>query len=205
MGEAVANVARRINATVEEERDTLDLSECKLISFPEGVFKVLRSVTEKIHVITLANNEMKALSSKFFTTFTQLRELNLEGNALNKLPDAVGGMENLKSINLARNKFLVFPERLAEIPTLEKISLEGNEITGKKSGIAIWGGNCSGQDSAVHLYLKDKEHSFEDNNIHILAREDMVERGVKEAIYVKLENPSLNRGNGLKHNQLRIT
>ncbi|XP_018616792.1 leucine-rich repeat-containing protein 20 [Scleropages formosus] len=129
MGEAVANVARRINATVEEERDTLDLSECKLISFPEGVFKVLRSVTEKIHVITLANNEMKALSSKFFTTFTQLRELNLEGNALNKLPDAVGGMENLKSINLARNKFLVFPERLAEIPTLEKISLEGNEIT----------------------------------------------------------------------------
>ncbi|MFT7807186.1 leucine-rich repeat-containing protein 20 [Arapaima gigas] len=129
MGEAVANVARRINATVEEGKDTLDLSDCKLISFPEGVFKVLRSVNEKIHVITLANNEMKAISSKFFTTFTQLRDLNLEGNALNKLPDAVGGMENLKTINLARNKFSVFPERLAEIQTLEKISLEHNEIT----------------------------------------------------------------------------
>lgn len=50
-----------------------DLSNCKLISFPDGVFKVLRSVLENIRVITLADNEMKALSSKFFSTFTQLR------------------------------------------------------------------------------------------------------------------------------------
>ncbi|TWW64163.1 hypothetical protein D4764_03G0011710 [Takifugu flavidus] len=34
----------------------------------------------------------------------------------------------------------------------------------------------------------------------ILAREDRwVERGVKEAIHVKLEKPSLNRGGGLRH------
>lgn len=50
-----------------------DLSKCKLISFPDGVFKALRSVSEKIYVITLADNEMKAISSKFFSTFTQLR------------------------------------------------------------------------------------------------------------------------------------
>ncbi|XP_035259098.1 leucine-rich repeat-containing protein 20 [Anguilla anguilla] len=129
MAEAVANVARRINETAEEGKDTLDLSNCKLISFPEGVFKVLRSVTEKIHVITLANNEMKAITSKFFTTFTQLRELDLEGNALSKLPDAAGELQHLRSINLARNKFSTFPESLAEIHTLEKINLEGNGIT----------------------------------------------------------------------------
>lgn len=52
---------------------TADLSNCKLISFPDGVFKVLRSITENIRVITLADNEMKAISSKFFSTFTQLR------------------------------------------------------------------------------------------------------------------------------------
>lgn len=50
-----------------------DLSNCKLISFPDGVFKVLRSVSENINVISLADNEMKALPSKFFSTFTQLR------------------------------------------------------------------------------------------------------------------------------------
>lgn len=133
MAEAVANVARRINATVEEGKDYLgknpfytfsdpsnfycilfycsfsilmkslfntrvdamsrltsrgrqrthhllilfffstDLSNCKLISFPDGVFKVLRSVSEDIRVITLADNEMKVISSKFFSTFTNLR------------------------------------------------------------------------------------------------------------------------------------
>lgn len=30
----------------------------------------------------------------------------------------------------------------------------------------------SGQDSEVYLYLKDKEHSFKDNNVHISDRED---------------------------------
>lgn len=129
MAEAVANVARRINATVEEEKDCLDLSNCKLVSFPDGVFKVLRSVTDKIHVITLADNEMKALSSKFFLSFTQLRELDLRGNVLTKLPDAVAEMEHLTSINLANNSFSIFPDKITEIATLERINLEGNSIT----------------------------------------------------------------------------
>ncbi|KAL3978929.1 G2/M phase-specific E3 ubiquitin-protein ligase [Sarotherodon galilaeus] len=58
----------------------------------------------------------------------------------------------------------------------------------------------TGQDSAVHLHLKDKGHSFEDANVHILDREDRwFERGVKEAIYVHCERPSLNRGGCLRH------
>ncbi|KAM7378702.1 hypothetical protein PAMP_004307 [Pampus punctatissimus] len=60
--------------------------------------------------------------------------------------------------------------------------------------------NSSGLDSAVYLHLKEKAHSFEDNNVHILDREDRwFERGVKEAIYVKIEKPTLNRGGGLRH------
>ncbi|XP_049914604.1 uncharacterized protein LOC126398968 [Epinephelus moara] len=60
--------------------------------------------------------------------------------------------------------------------------------------------NSSGQDSVVYLHLKEKVHSFEDSNVHTLDREDRwFERGVKEAIYVKLEKPSLNRGGGLRH------
>uniref|UniRef100_A0A3Q3X7W9 Uncharacterized protein n=1 Tax=Mola mola TaxID=94237 RepID=A0A3Q3X7W9_MOLML len=129
MAEAVANVARRINATVEEGKDSLDLSNCKLISFPDGVFKVLTSVLENIRVISLADNEMKALSSKFFSTFTQLRELDLRGNVLTKLPDAVAQMEHLTCINLANNSFSIFPEKLTVIATLERINLEGNTIT----------------------------------------------------------------------------
>ncbi|XP_028332507.1 leucine-rich repeat-containing protein 20 [Gouania willdenowi] len=129
MAEAIANVARRINATVEEGKDTLDLSNCKLISFPDGVFKVLRSVSENIYVITLADNEMKAITSKFFSTFTNMKELDLQGNVLTKLPDSVGELEHLTSINLSHNSFSVFPDKLCEIATLERINLEGNSIT----------------------------------------------------------------------------
>ena len=70
-----------------------------------------------------------------------------------------------------------------------------------------WRVSCSGQDSTVHLDLKEKRHSFEDENVHVhvLDREDRwFERGVKEAIYVKLEQPSLNIGAGLRH-QLSIS
>lgn len=52
---------------------TADLAECKLVSFPIGIYKVLRNVTDQIHLITLANNELKSLTSKFMTTFCQLR------------------------------------------------------------------------------------------------------------------------------------
>lgn len=129
MAEAVAKVARRINATVEEGKDSVDLSKCSLASFPDGVFKVLRTVTENIRVITLADNEMKVVSSKFFTTFTQLRELDLQGNVLTKLPDSVSEMKHLTSINLANNKFSIFPDKLTEIATLERIDLQGNSLT----------------------------------------------------------------------------
>ncbi|XP_060756578.1 uncharacterized protein LOC132867614 [Neoarius graeffei] len=58
----------------------------------------------------------------------------------------------------------------------------------------------SGQDSAVYLHLNNKGHSFQDCNVRILAREDRwYEQGVKEAIFVNLERPSLNRGLGLRH------
>ncbi|KAG8439675.1 hypothetical protein GDO86_005739 [Hymenochirus boettgeri] len=60
--------------------------------------------------------------------------------------------------------------------------------------------NSSGQDSAVYLHLKDKGHTSEDCNVNILAKErDWLKRGVKEAIYVKIKKPSLNRGGGVRH------
>ena len=57
-------------------------------------------------------------------------ELDLRGNVLTKLPDAVAQMEHLTCINLANNSFSIFPEKLTVIATLERINLEGNTITG---------------------------------------------------------------------------
>ncbi len=60
--------------------------------------------------------------------------------------------------------------------------------------------NSSGQDSAVFLHLQQKKHNFHDHEVRILDREERwFERGVKEVIHVKVEHPSLNRGEGLRH------
>ncbi|XP_009008049.1 leucine-rich repeat-containing protein 20 isoform X3 [Callithrix jacchus] len=94
MGEAVARVARKVNETVESGSDTLDLAECKLVSFPTGIYKVLRNVSGQIHLITLANNELKSLTSKFMTTFSQLQDVPVE---------KLAAMPALRSINLRFN------------------------------------------------------------------------------------------------------
>ncbi|GAB1295159.1 Leucine-rich repeat-containing protein 20 [Apodemus speciosus] len=136
MGEAVARVARKVNETVESSSDTLgDLADCKLVSFPICIYKVLRSVSDQIHLITLANNELKSLTSKFMTTFHQLRELRLEGNYLSRLPNEVSGLQHLRAIDLSRNQFRDFPEQLTTLPALETINLEENEIVGSRCGI----------------------------------------------------------------------
>lgn len=60
--------------------------------------------------------------------------------------------------------------------------------------------NSSGLHSAVDLHLKEQTQSSEDSAVHIVDRGDRwLERGAKEANYVKVKKPSLNRG-GLRHN-----
>ena len=57
-----------------------------------------------------------------------------------------------------------------------------------------------GTSSAVYNHLLESQHSFEDNNVDIICRESKkFERGVKEAIFVKCDNPSLNRHGGVRH------
>ncbi|NWT28675.1 LRC20 protein, partial [Cardinalis cardinalis] len=128
MGEAVARVARKVNDTVENKADSLDLANCKLMAFPVGVYKAVRSVAEGIHRISLANNELKSITSRFVTTFSQLRELNLAGNYLHRLPEEITSLLHLRAIDLSRNRFRRFPEPLATVPALETIDLEENEI-----------------------------------------------------------------------------
>nr|XP_033797709.1 leucine-rich repeat-containing protein 20 isoform X3 [Geotrypetes seraphini] len=132
MAEAVARVARKVNETVENKEDHLDLSDCQLNTFPIGLYTVMKDVAEKIVSISLANNEIKALTSKFFMTFSQLRELNLAGNCLHQLPEEAANLQHLKVIYLSRNNFQEFPKQLVDVSTLETIDLEKNQISGSE-------------------------------------------------------------------------
>lgn len=53
--------------------------------------------------------------------------------------------------------------------------------------------NTSRPESAVYLHLKDKERSFEDNDVHILDRGDRwYKRGVSEVIHLQVETSPLD-------------
>ena len=39
-------------------------------------------------------------------------------------------------------------------------------------GADVLGATASGQDSAVHLHLKEKGHSLKDTEVHVLDKED---------------------------------
>ena len=55
------------------------------------------------------------------------------------------------------------------------------------------------QTSAVLLHCKETRHSFNNTDLVILdLEEDCVRRGIKEAIWERVEQPSLNRKGGLR-------
>lgn len=48
--------------------------------------------------------------------------------------------------------------------------------------------NSSGQDTVVHLNLKDNVHSWKDSNVHHLdKKENSFKQGVRKAVYCKTE------------------
>uniref|UniRef100_A0A8C5Q414 Leucine rich repeat containing 20 n=1 Tax=Leptobrachium leishanense TaxID=445787 RepID=A0A8C5Q414_9ANUR len=127
MAAAAAKVAKKVNDVVENRETHLDLSSCGLNAFPIGVLVTLSSVIQDIKSIKLANNEIKSLTPKFFTAFSNLQDLDLQGNVLKELPD-VSSVLLLKSINLSKNNFKDFPTKLLEVPSIECINLADNQL-----------------------------------------------------------------------------
>jgi Leucine-rich repeat (LRR) protein len=56
--------------------------------------------------------------------------LNLEGNQITELPEAVGKLCRLRGINVAKNRLTAFPEALTKCPLLALVDLSGNMIEG---------------------------------------------------------------------------
>ncbi|KAG8008649.1 Leucine-rich repeat-containing protein 20 [Nibea albiflora] len=100
MAEAVANVARRINATVEEGKDTLelDLHGNVLTKLPDAVGEM-----KHLTSINLANNSFSVFPDKL-TEIATLERINLEGNSITEIPvEKLSAMPALKCLNMKSN------------------------------------------------------------------------------------------------------
>uniref|UniRef100_A0A182VHD5 Uncharacterized protein n=1 Tax=Anopheles merus TaxID=30066 RepID=A0A182VHD5_ANOME len=91
----------------------------------------LDPVTRNISYLSLANNELTALLSTFFTDCVRLEVVDLSGNALSTADKAwFEPLEHLKSINLEDNRITQLPADLLSPDThaLELLSFAGNAL-----------------------------------------------------------------------------
>jgi len=57
-----------------------------------------------------------------------LTTLELLSNKLKRLPESIGGLENLQNLNLTINALNTLPDSIIEIKALESLSLYGNQL-----------------------------------------------------------------------------
>ncbi|NXY80007.1 LRC20 protein, partial [Glareola pratincola] len=120
MGEAVARVARKVNETVENKTDSLEL-ECHRWNWQPMAGRGCKLRCTLIIFPPL-------LIPPPLSSLPPTAELNLAGNYLHRLPEEVTSLLHLRAIDLSRNRFRRFPEPLTTVAALETIDLEENEI-----------------------------------------------------------------------------
>lgn len=80
---------------------TLNLAYNKLRSLDKGFFT--SGVDGKLSELSLENNVISSISAEFFQGMTSLTDLNLSGNLLIELPNGLGYLKALKSLDVGKN------------------------------------------------------------------------------------------------------
>ncbi|XP_030343533.1 leucine-rich repeat-containing protein 20 isoform X1 [Strigops habroptila] len=102
MGEAVARVARKVNDTVENKTDSLELN--------------------------LAGNYLHRLPEEI-TSLLHLRAINLSRNRFRHFPEALAAVTALETIDLEENEITEVPtEKLASMASLRSLNLRANPV-----------------------------------------------------------------------------
>ena len=83
----------------------------------------------RLEWLDLSLNSLQDLPANL-TSIHSLRELHLDGNNLGSLPDALQTLSLLQVIRLPENIFREIPEILTRMPSLKKIIISYNKLTG---------------------------------------------------------------------------
>ncbi len=86
------------------------------------------SENSKIRILQLAHLDLDELPESI-GSLALLDTIDLAGNNLSDLPDSMHDLKNLTRINLDKNQFQILPLWLSELPKLNHLSLDGNPLT----------------------------------------------------------------------------
>lgn len=124
-GKAVTRVVHRCDDCKENQK--LDLSECLLKSMPDAVFHLLRNTT--VLSCNLSRNCVTRIPPKLPMYFNFLLDLDISHNNLTSLPNEIGRLRDLRSLNITQNKFCEMPEAVYQCAKLKELIAENNEIS----------------------------------------------------------------------------
>jgi len=154
-----------VDALIDNEQDFVafleNMGSCTLTDFTFDELKsVFGFVTEKStrHYLAIwALGILAQWNQKVLDTTT----LNLGGNQLTTLPDSIGNLTNLNTLNLGGNKYLggnqltTLPKSIGNLNNLNELYLENNQLTTLPDSIE----NLT---NLTHLYLNDNPISADE-------------------------------------------
>ncbi|XP_071092127.1 PH domain leucine-rich repeat-containing protein phosphatase 2-like [Haliotis cracherodii] len=118
-----------------------DLSNCHLEFLPETVF-----INDDLEILILRHNVLRErpIEEDIYTIgwlddlprFTHLRSLNLADNGLVNFPQAVCRMRTLTELNVASNKLEEIPSQISDLANLQALHLHNNRLSSLPEEIA---------------------------------------------------------------------
>jgi len=83
----------------------------------------------RLETLNLSNNLIVALPRHFGRAMPHLTSLILTGNGLSALPESVGQMSQLRTLECAANKLTKLPASMADLSELTVLDVSNNHLT----------------------------------------------------------------------------
>ncbi|XP_061489386.1 leucine-rich repeat-containing protein 40 isoform X2 [Rhineura floridana] len=112
-----------LNAVGTNPVNIANFSKNQLTEIPVRIVELKESVSD----ISFGFNKLSSVSLEL-CMLHRLTHLDVRNNSLTSLPDEMEALTKLQVINLAFNRFKIFPNVLYHIPTLETILLANNQV-----------------------------------------------------------------------------
>lgn len=116
------------NSGLKQHYDTasktgvLQISDHKLKEIPTDVFNLY----DRLRNLDLSKNKLTCLSD--VSKLKLLKQLNLDSNKLEWLPDALGNLKKLEMLNVSNNLLVALPDSFSSLTNLKQVYLNNNRI-----------------------------------------------------------------------------
>ncbi|CEG38811.1 Leucine-rich repeat protein [Plasmopara halstedii] len=115
-----------------------DLAAVTSIKLANNLLQVLPERLYELRALTyldLSNNQLGRDLSENFGTLINMKELNLSGNKLSRLPDSVIFLKNMKVLHIAENVLTALPTQIGELERLKILNAHTNQLTSLPSSL----------------------------------------------------------------------